>query len=155
LRVGKVAEHEELTEFAKVMRHELTLGQTIPPLLVASLGSVLVLTAPIVWREPFSAGILRAVVVIALISLAAALAFVVPVFAVLPRSRNPQAWVAILWGSLAACVTAGLVFGRQSSFRLPVLAGFALAGGLSGILYSLTAQWLERFRPTRREGGGE
>ncbi len=81
--------------------------------------------------------------------MAAGLLFVVPVFALVPRLRQPPIWVAVLWGAVVANASALLLIGSLEKLRWEVVVGFAAAGSAAGLVYALAARRASAPSPTR------
>jgi len=81
------------------------------------------------------------------LSLAAAVLFVIPVLACVPRLRRPPLWFAALWGVLVAGLFSALLFGPDQLMHASRGAhlGLGLWGAAAGVLYAVLV--LVRRRP--------
>ena len=69
-------------------------------------------------------------------SIVAALACVIPVFMLFPRSRVPAVWAGTIWGAAIAALLAGSLFTWERDF----VARIASSGAAAGLFYSLLAR---------------
>jgi hypothetical protein len=69
------------------------------------------------------------------LSLAAALLFVMPILAFVPRLRQPPFWLAAMWGAAAAWAFTSLFIQRRQ--MVDFWSPLAVAGAASGLLYAL------------------
>lgn len=114
---------------------------TVRPLLIAPAASVGV---HVVFATLFQqAGLFGSAFVILMawvwgLSIAAAVVFVMPVLALIPRLRQPPFWFAAIWGAVVAWVFSGLFLRRVDAggYSLRAWAGLGVAGAAAGLLYA-------------------
>jgi hypothetical protein len=114
----------------------LGLKDTVRPLLVSPLGAVISFVA---FGVTPGNGVLSFVFLFVMTwvyAIAAALVLVVPVWIIVPKLRQPPAWLAIVWGMIAALLMASVMFPSTPRLAVPVLA----AGAASGLVYSIAAR---------------
>jgi hypothetical protein len=117
----------------------LRLRDTVVPLLLAPLGSVVVTGIGVALRDPTSILVIFFVYAFAL---AAGVICVLPILVLVPPLRRPPFWLAAGWGVLAAWVFT-LLLTRADLSRLPGAGGLAelvLAGAASGLVYAAAAR---------------
>jgi hypothetical protein len=117
----------------------LRLRDTVVPLLLAPLGSVVVTGIGVALRDPTSILVIFFVYAFAL---AAGVICVLPILVLVPPLRRPPFWLAAGWGVLAAWVFT-LLLTRGDLSRLPSTGGLAelvLAGAASGLVYAIAAR---------------
>jgi hypothetical protein len=130
----------------------MRLQDTIRPLLIAPLGSVVVhaiLMFGFQGQRPSVELLFIVLAIVCGVSLAASIVLVVPVLVLVPRLRQPATWFATAWGALTGSVAATAIFGPSvlaASSRFAIV-GFAAAGGASELLYAIAAR---RVRPSIR-----
>jgi hypothetical protein len=120
----------------------LRFAETIRPLLLAPLGSVVIHAVWIVTfqRPALSASLFILLAIIYGMSLAAGLLFVLPIFALVPALRQPGIWLALSYGAFIAISSAVLVGGSSEVLRWQVVTGYGSAGAAAGIVYALAAR---------------
>lgn len=122
---------------------EISFTRTVRPLLVAPAASVVVQFVFMAIFQRLPPLVLPFAMIVTwtwAFSLAAAILFVVPVLALVPRLRRPPLWVAAVWGAMAAwAFTALLVPGMRvmTTSSWTAWGGFAVAGAASGLFYAL------------------
>jgi hypothetical protein len=126
---------------------------TIRPLLIAPAAAVLVAALAEVFDQKSGRIGVSFMIVLAwiwVLSLAAAVVFVLPVFAFVSRLREPPLWFAALWGALLAGISSALVIGPSQFMRTSRGAhlGLALSGAAAGLFYAV----LVRRRSGERSG---
>jgi membrane associated rhomboid family serine protease len=127
---------------------------TLVPLLIAPLGSVVVHAGFVACCQPLRPAGISALILIVdvwVLSLVAALVLVLPAFALVPRSRTPRLWVAAIWGAMVACVASRALFGlRHGRSSILVASATALAGAASGMVYAIAMRRARRGEPNGR-----
>ena len=122
----------------------MSLYQTLKPLFLSTVAAVAVVTAVSGAQGvlPTSAWAVVSVAAwIWVLTVAAGVVFVLPVFAIAPRLRRPPIWLAAGWGALTASAFVGLIFGRPYKLYDPqALFVFAAAGAVAGVCYALLAR---------------
>ena len=123
---------------------KMPLYQTLKPLFLASAVAVVVVAAISMAQRVFPTSGWSVVSMAALmwvLTLAAAVVFVLPVLAIAPRLRRPPIWLAAGWGALAAGAFAGLIFGWPYRLYGPQgLVVFAAVGAVAGMSYAVLAR---------------
>lgn len=117
-------------------------ADTIRPLLMASLMSVLVQTifAMSFQDAPLGLGLLFVEAVTWCLTLVAVTMFVIPIMAVAPRLRQPTYWLAAVWGTSVGWLFLAILFRDQSLPSPLALAQLAVVGASGGVVYALLAR---------------
>jgi hypothetical protein len=73
------------------------------------------------------------------LSVAAAVVFVLPVFALVSRLREPPLWFSALWGALVAAISSALILGLDQFMGVSPWAhiGVGFSGAAAGLLYAV------------------
>lgn len=121
---------------------------TVKPVVVAPVAAAIVYALFEVFVQKtgrMGGGFVIALAWVWALSLAAAVMFVVPVLACVPRLRRPPVWFAALWGVLVAGLFSALVLGPDHLMRASPVAhlGLGVSGAAAGFLYAV----LVRRRP--------
>ena len=135
----------------------MSFQDTIPALLIAPVGAMMVVTAQLLWSGMANPYIWIYWLFTALVCYAAEALFVVPLLVLWPRLRRPTSLVGAVWGVLVTwCTMAAVSFlpGPQNSlprtdFHWSTLLGigyFSMCGLLSGLVYSFASVRLIRTR---------
>ena len=121
----------------------MRLEKTIPPLLIAPIGAMVVSAVAAVLDGRDARSSITMAWVVGFFSLAAGLVLVLPVLWLVPRLRQPPPWLAAIWGMLVACCAVGVLF-----WQFPSSTGGFVSLSLSGMASGLVYAFLANSRPT-------
>jgi hypothetical protein len=122
---------------------------TFGPLLLAPLGAMGVYAVLSAISGESASNALVMFWVVGAASLAAGMVFVLPVLALVPKLRQPPAWIAALWGAAVAVCVGWLTAGVNTDFPefSRVVGPFAVLGAASGLSYTFASKRLRGRAP--------